>query len=176
MIGEARALHGPPRADVYLHAGEVVVAAEPLTVLTILGSCVAVCLWQPDLAVGGINHFMLPNRGNDQRSTRYGEFAIQVLIERLYGLGARCNALQAKVFGGARVTGQPSAGRHDLGRANVKLALWYLSDRQIPVVAHELYGNQGRKLLFRLSDGAAWVKDIQRLPRVERTPDGHQRF
>jgi hypothetical protein len=73
--------HDVARTKVYLHPGQVFAAAYPTTVTTILGSCVSLCLWDPTLRIGGINHFLLPFWiGDDAASPRFGTVAIESLI------------------------------------------------------------------------------------------------
>jgi chemotaxis protein CheD len=164
--GATRLETGPPRVEIYLHAGQVVASAEPKVVMTILGSCVAVCIWDPVTGIGGMNHFVLPECAATLRSDRFGNIAIQSLLRRLEALGCRRRSLQAKVFGGARVLGRSDRARVDLGQTNVELALRVLATEKTPVVASDVGGDRGRKLIFRTADGAAWVK------RIERFPDG----
>jgi chemotaxis protein CheD len=153
----------PPRPDLYLHAGQVAASNNPLVVMTILGSCVSVCLWCSASESGGINHFVLPGSARGASSDRFGAVANRSLIRKLESLGCQRRHLQAKVFGGARVLGDPAKPLTDLGRSNIELALTFLKREGIPVVAQDVGGHYGRKLIFRTHDGAAWVKQIERL-------------
>ena len=84
----------------YLHAGHMVVSSDPCRVTTVLGSCVAVGLWDPTSGVGGVNHFLLP-QGSE--SARFGNVAVRTLIREVVAAGGRRRSLQAKLFGGACV-------------------------------------------------------------------------
>ena len=149
------------RPSVYLHPGHVFVAVEPHRVTTILGSCVAVCLWDPLLGVGGVNHFLLPHwAGNGQISPRFGNVAVQQLIARLVELGSSKQNLQAKVFGGGCVIAAFQSGDNQLGVGNVNVAFRLLETEGIPVVTQDVGGRHGRKLIFHTQDGAAWVKQL----------------
>jgi chemotaxis protein CheD len=86
---------------VKLLPGEYFVHHEDMLLLTTLGSCIAVCLWDRQARVGGMNHFMLPD--NSAESGRYGPFAMEMLINALMKQGAQRMTLEAKVFGGAHV-------------------------------------------------------------------------
>ena len=90
---------------VYLHPGQFTVAVAPCTITTILGSCVAVCLFDPVARIGGLNHFLLPRAPGKNNSLRFGNVAVPRLIEAMVECGAVKRRLQAKVIGGA------SAGR-----------------------------------------------------------------
>ena len=80
----------------FLYPSSFFASKEPYMVKTILGSCVSICLWDKRLKIGGINHYMLPNwTGNDLASPKYGNIALDKLIERLQSMGSRVEDLQA---------------------------------------------------------------------------------
>jgi len=145
---------------VYLHAGNMYVARESSQVITILGSCVAVCLWDRLTRVGGINHFMLPSDiGVQTASLRYANFAMSELLRQMMDLGAEARRMEAKVFGGACVLGNVRTGQ-DLGSKNVEAARVRLAEERIKVIAEDVGGNRGRRLVFRTWDGSALVKTV----------------
>ncbi|HLG17972.1 MAG TPA: chemotaxis protein CheD [Blastocatellia bacterium] len=157
--GKVRArLNGLTR---YLHPGQIFVSAEPYLVTTILGSCVAVCLWDPLIEAGGISHYALPYRvGDKQFSPRFGNVAIQLLIEKLIVLGSERQNLRAKLFGGACVI-EAFRGREDhLGKQNIDVGRKVLSDERISIIAEDVGGQQARKLTFFVDDGTAWVSRV----------------
>ncbi len=145
------------RSQVYLHAGDLIVATSPTAIVTILGSCVAVCLWDSVACVGGVNHYLLPFHVEREKSARFGSVAIPRLVEEVVTAGADPRRLQAKVFGGASVIGAFSHGRK-LGDENARLAMESLLALGIPVVEQDLGGSKGRKLVFHSDDGAAWIR------------------
>ncbi len=148
-------------ARAYLHPGQIFASAEPTLVTTILGSCVAVCLWDPTTGIGGLNHFQLPRwSGSGPRTPRYASVAIQALLDRLLALGARRDELEAKLFGGACVSADLGVRRPSLGDQNVERALVYLRECALPVTASATGGRRGRKLIFDTSAGTAWVKEL----------------
>jgi chemotaxis protein CheD len=152
---------GTERRSVYLHPGRLLVAAEACAITTILGSCVAVCLWDPMLRLGGINHYLLPYGGaNSPASARFGNIAIECLIEELAKRGSLRMSIQAKLFGGARMLESFQAGGNDLGGKNIEIARSTLEREGIPVIAEDTGGRRGRKLIFNTDDGAAWVRKI----------------
>lgn len=148
---------GNGRETLYLQPGFLHVA-EATTITTILGSCVAICLWDSTRQIGGMNHFLLP-RGIAAPGLegRFGESAVPVLIQRLLAAGAAQTRLQAKVFGGACAHGTVQRPDH-LGLKNVELAFDLLTASGIPVVSRDVGGTRGRKLLFHTDDGTAMVK------------------
>lgn len=138
---------------VYVEPGQLSVCTEPCLLRTILGSCVSVCLYDPDLRHGGMNHFMLPSAPSESElSTRYGTNAMQELVERLQRLGSEPRALCASVYGGARVLFGDSEFMH-LGRRNVEFALEWLNKRGINVLASGVLGQSARRLEFDIATG-----------------------
>lgn len=157
----ARSVARPPEplpAKHYVHAGQLATVRAPAELTTILGTCVAVCLWDPVRQVGGINHYLLPHLvGDAVASPRFGAHAIAALIEAVSRAGGGGVKLQAKVFGGMQAR-MRSSTHHDLGHANAELAFRLLADARIRVVASDVGGERGRKLIFRLPSGEALVK------------------
>ena len=143
-------------ASVYLHPGQLYVAAHAALVSTILGSCVAVCLWDPVARVAGINHFLLPSG----KGPRYASDAMGQLLEEMISRGAFVARMVAKVFGGACVIPNFTGPRKAIGAQNAEAALQFLAAHSIPVRAEQTGGGRGRKLLFHTGTGHAYVKDI----------------
>jgi len=136
----------------YVLQGEHQVSGAPDVVLsTILGSCVAVCLWDDVASLGGMNHFLLPFGPKAAAATpeRYGVHAMEILINALLKAGARRNRLQAKLFGGARL----SATLSDIGQSNALFAREFLATEDIPCLAESLGGTSARRVLFRPRTG-----------------------
>ena len=149
---------GKLRRSVYLHAGQVHASAEPTSVVTVLGSCVAVCLCDREAAVGGMNHFLLPHPTLREQSPRFGAFAMSRLLHQVLELGARRERIEAKVFGGACVI-EAFKGR-DLGAENVQVAVKALEEARVRVAQRDVGGRHGRKLVFHTDVGAAWVRAL----------------
>ena len=142
----------------YLYPGGLWAEAVPGVITTVLGSCVSVCLWEPESGLGGINHFILP-RGGTERSARYGNHSLPMLLEKVLAMGLRRHALVAAVFGGASVLACGSAvGR--LGSRNADEALAFLRGADLPIVRQDLGGREGRKLTFRTADGTTVVRKL----------------
>jgi len=154
-----RAPDAGDRVQVYLHAGQLHAAAVPTVITTVLGSCVSVCLYDPAAKIGGMNHFLLPLHVERDRSPRFGTVAVPALIEAVVRAGASRGALVAKVFGGASVIGGMSHGRR-LGDENAALALRLLAEARVPVLDQDVGGNRGRKLVFMVDEGTAWVRTL----------------
>lgn len=146
----------PDRPSVYLHPGQLHASADACAITTVLGSCVSVCLYDRRNGVGGANHYLLPHDTSGEDGTpRYGRTAIRALLDRVSRLGGSVPALEAKIFGGASML-RGTTSR--LGIENIELARALLREYAIPVVAEDVGGTRGRKLVFDLADGSAWVK------------------
>jgi len=146
----------------YLLPGNLFAHPDEHSVLTVLGSCVSVCLWDSRKGIGGINHFMLPFwNGEGLASPRFGNIAIIRLIDKMLALGADRRNLQAKVFGGGDMLKATSACMN-IGQRNIVLAQDMLRDERLPVVGSDTGGKHGRKLLFNTRSGVVLVKPLAR--------------
>lgn len=146
--------------------GEYYVSNRNLLMVTVLGSCVGACLRDRVSGIGGINHFMLPDdkRNEDARvgsAMRYGDYAMEILINQLLKLGARRERLEAKVFGGGNVL--PGFTHNVVGERNARFVAEYLAVEGIPVVARDLLGDHPRKVYFFPADGRVLVKKLRSL-------------
>jgi len=142
----------PSVGQVALRQGDVYCAVEPTVLTTVLGSCVAVCLWDKLNGIGGMNHFVLPYGTNEPHNARYGDVAMDDLESGLRRLGSRVEYLQAKVFGGAAVL--PCGPSETVGESNVRLALHTLRQLRIPVIAQRTGGSRGQNIRFHTGTGA----------------------
>jgi len=146
-------------ARVYLAPGRLYATAEDVQVTTILGSCVAVCIRDAQAEVGGMNHFLLPS--GSPASSRFGDSAVALLIEHVLERGAQRGRLEAKVFGGACVLEAFRADQWSLGARNIDMARTQLEAAAIPVVGEDVGGDRGRKVVFHVRTGRAWVRPIE---------------
>ena len=148
------------RATRFLQPGHLVIAAQPMEITTIVGSCVAVCLFDVTRRIGGMNHFMLPiASGSSTSSPRFGNVAMTELLDGMRGIGARLPFLQARVFGGACMFKEMQSSAH-LGKKNADLAIDFLARAGVEIVEVDTGGNRGRKLIFRTDEGKACLKSI----------------
>lgn len=142
--------------------GEYFVTTTDMVVVTVLGSCVAACIRDREKGIGGMNHFMLAEGGDDQTaSARYGSYAMEILINHLLKLGARRDRLEAKVFGGGRVMASLSGAM--VGERNSNFVLNYLQTERIPVVSQDLLDVYPRKVYFFPVTGRVMMKKLARL-------------
>jgi chemotaxis protein CheD len=139
--------------------GEYFVFNEDLLIMTTLGSCIAVCLWDRQAHVGGMNHFMLPdNGGSGADSGRYGGFAMELLINELLKMGANRMTLEAKVFGGGAVL--QGMNSINVGERNTQFVMDYLKTERIPIVSKDVLDIYPRKVCFFPHSGKAMVKRL----------------
>jgi len=142
----------------YLFPAEIFVTSEPTMVSTVLGSCVAVCLWDSRFAIGGINHYLLPLWNGDGLATpKYGNIAIRQLVEKVVAQGGDRKNIQAKIFGGAAMWSN-TEGFFAIGLRNIELAQQQLKELQIPVVASDVGGMLSRKIFFNTGDGSVLLR------------------
>ena len=128
---------------------------EDVCIATILGSCVACCLWDPQMRIGGMNHMLLARaQGKGATGQLQGIYEMELLINGLLKRGARKSRLLAKVFGGASMI----SGLSDIGAKNGRFTLEYLKKEDIDCVGHSLGGTSARHLIFWPHSGLARQK------------------
>lgn len=152
------------RPGVKLLPNEFFTTRDDMVLVTVLGSCVAACLHDPLLGLGGMNHFMLPDDGADAHAAasdamRYGAYAMEVLINELIKAGGRRERLEAKVFGGAAVLAGMTT--INIGDRNADIVRRYLALEKIRIVAEDLQGVHPRKVAFMPHTGQAMVKKLR---------------
>jgi len=142
----------------YLYPGTIFVHRQPHLVTTVLGSCVAVCLWNETAQLGGINHYLLPLwNGEGLPTPKYGNVAITKLVEKVRAYSSPGDKLIAKVFGGASMW-EKAVGLLAVGQRNEEFAIETLESLKIKIVARDLGGNQGRKVIFNTGDGSVLMR------------------
>ena len=142
--------------------GHAVTRRPDLTLSTLLGSCVSACICDPEMGVGGLNHFLLPEtkgvEATGAYATRYGAHAMEVLINAILKEGGRRGRLQAKLFGGARVIAVSAA--QTVGERNQIFAVDFLRREGIPVTAVDLGGDRARRVYFKPAENRVLVQTL----------------
>ena len=182
MIAAARrsppaAVPSIPGGRLNIVQGEQFVSPDPaLMISTLLGSCVAACLRDPVVQVGGMNHFLLPGRrgGSEADGLRFGVHAMELLVNALLAAGARRERLEAKLFGGAHMLD----GLTDVGRQNSDFAVSFLQAEGVRYLGGSLGGTSARRVQFWPASGrarqlvagqgeeAVFAQEIRRAPAV----------
>lgn len=159
---------GLPR--IIIDPGESYVTKKDEIISTLLGSCVAACLYDPVNRVIGMNHFLLAQQHNAHNAAllaseggRYGIHAMELLINQMLRQGAQRIHLKAKAFGGGDVLklGNELRGGQSIGAVNCEFIKTFLKTEHIPLVASGLGGHIGRNIFFLASDFSVYVKRIE---------------
>jgi chemotaxis protein CheD len=157
--GNQSPVGGADTPQVTIHIGGLRSSREPLVIDTVLGSCIAACLFDPEAKIGGMNHFMLPE-GIDPanpNSARYGVYAMELLISDLMKLGAGRKNFRAKVFGGGHVL-KIRESASGVPKRNIEFVKKFLEHEQIPILKEDVGGYQPRRVLFHTDTSRVFVK------------------
>jgi chemotaxis protein CheD len=132
-------------------------------IVTVLGSCVSACIRDPLAGVGGMNHFMLPESstgawGQTSANMRYGNFAMEQLINEILGHGGQRGRLEIKVFGGAAMI----AGGAAIGHQNADFVEAYLRAESMPIAARHLRGLHARRIHYTALAGKVAMLEMRR--------------
>lgn len=152
----------------YLRPGYIFTSTEPALISTIIGTCVAVCLYDRRRKYGGMNHFLYPKVGRREKTTpQYGNVAVPALIRMMLSQGSRVEDMEAQIFGGGLRSLQDNT---DIGRLNVKIAKKILKKKGIPVVSEDVGGTKGRRLVYHTRTNEAIIMKTHRLRRGDYYP------
>lgn len=145
--------------------------ADNTVLTTILGSCVATCLCDPEAKLGGMNHFLLPDASHAQEgNNRYGVHAMELLINDLLRRGAKKSRMEAKIFGGADMI----SNEHPIGTRNIAFALAFLENEAIPCTSQSVGGRQARRVRYWPQTGQAKLKFIENDQSLYQAPPAVQ--
>lgn len=148
--------------------GEFYVSKQGEMITTVLGSCISACIRDPIVGVGGMNHFMLPvdRRTKSQRSaidlnvaSRYGDFAMEMMINEILKAGGKRKNLEVKLFGGGRVVRQIRSV--DIGKQNIDFAHNYLAFEGLGLVAEDTGGDYPRKVNYFSDSGRVMLRKLK---------------
>jgi chemotaxis protein CheD len=149
--------------------GEYYVTLENELITTVLGSCISACVRDKELGIGGMNHFMLPEttaekmkQGSDAmigNATRYGNYAMEHLINTILTNGGKRKNLEVKVFGGGKIIPTLS----DVGEKNVQFVLDYIDQEGLTLLSKDLGDIYPRKVIYFPQTGKVGMKKIQDL-------------
>ncbi|MDR2443257.1 MAG: chemotaxis protein CheD [Deltaproteobacteria bacterium] len=152
----------------HLTPGNLFSCPDQAMVSAVLGTCVAVCLHDRRLKIGGMNHFQYPKSSFFGIATNdYGDVAIPALIQKLRRMGSRVEDLEAQIFGGGEEIGD--RGAHT-GLKNVKIARKILKKNGITIVSEDVGGSKGRRLIFHTGTNEALVMKTHRIRRGDYYP------
>lgn len=149
--------------QIFLLPGQWAVPHEPSELTTILGPCVAVCLFDRVRGMGGMNHFLLAAGGSARERSRYGDTSCEDLVQCFFASGSRPAHLEARIVGGANVGRLSVAEGESLGERNAEMARTVLRRHGIEVGFEDTGGPNARRLRFRTGAGILEVKTIDGL-------------
>ncbi len=161
-----RKIHASQPNRISLFVGDVAASSRPVVLHTLLGSCVAVCLFDPVLRAGGMNHILLPSCRPGEQGTRCGVHAMELLINELMKIGGEKRRFIAKAFGAANVL----KGEHmpAIGVQNANFVREFLATEKIPLLAERMGGTHAVHLFFHTDTGRATVHTVDgsRMQRI----------
>lgn len=159
-------MYKPPHViEIFLQPGDLYFGDRDTRIRTVLGSCVSLTFWHPTLMVGGMCHYMLPNRSQEKRGAnavtldgRYADEAIVLLTKEIDALGIPHREYQVKLFGGGNMFPERSNPVSNVGIKNADAARQLVSKHGFNCVAEHLGGDGHRNVIFDVWSGHVWVK------------------
>jgi chemotaxis protein CheD len=153
--------------EIFLQPGDLYFGGRDTRIRTVLGSCVSLTFWHPALLVGGMCHYMLPNRMQERRNVglqaldgRYADEAIEMLIKDINAVGVPHHEYQVKLFGGGNMFPDRSNPISNVGIRNVETARQLVARHGFNCVAEHLGGDGHRNVIFDIWSGHVWVKHV----------------
>ena len=150
--------------EIFLQPGEFYFGDRYTRVRTLLGSCVAITLWHPRFAIGGMCHFLLPGRLRDPSQNtdgRYADEAVQWLMDEACSHGTRPQEYEIKMFGGGNMfAGRYAASGMDVGARNIAAAQGQLSRHGLTARAASVGEYGYRNVFFDVATGHVWVRHV----------------
>ncbi|MBN1782470.1 chemotaxis protein CheD [bacterium] len=145
--------------ETFLKMSEIHVARAPDIIKTVVGSCIALCIWDQETKIGGMAHIMLPERNGDIGAPpgKYADIAVQALIDQMKGKGAAEKHMIATCIGGAAMFATLTGQKMTIGDRNADIVKQYLEKYRIPIMIESVGGFAGRKVSLNCSDGAVTV-------------------
>lgn len=155
------------RDIITIHPGEYYTSKDDIYIATVLGSCISVALYDINQGFGGMNHFMLPKSNRDEPLSsedegRFGNYAMELLINDMINKGSSKQSLRAKVFGGGNVLDAGNSQMNMTGINNINFALNYLKAENIPIIVNDTGGIFPRKIYFNPLTSKVYLKRIQK--------------
>ena len=151
-----------PVNQVSIGIGDYFVSSEDVVIHTVLGSCVAVCLYDPEKKIGGMNHILMPFNPDINKydaSARYGINAMELLINAIMRLGGNRKKMVAKTFGGANLL-MALSRKNAVGEKNVAFVIDFLRAEKIKILSRDFGGHDSRKIFFRIATGEVFLKRV----------------
>ncbi|AJQ97115.1 hypothetical protein [Gynuella sunshinyii] len=152
----------PNVLNIFLKPGEFYFGDGRTCIHTLLGSCVAITLWHPQLLIGGMCHYMLPTRGRNRHLSagHFADEAIQLFLQAIEKWKTDSNDYEVKLFGGGSMIPDNQRGSSESGIpwANINIGKTLLQQYGFKIKACDVGGNGHRKLFLELWSGDVWVQ------------------
>lgn len=152
----------------FLQPGYILVPDQSLSISTVIGSGISVCIYDRKKQIGGMNHFIFPHIAVKGKTTAlYGNIATTVLINMMLAREASIKYLEAQIFGGAY---HPEKNNKDIGRENIEIAKKILLKNQISIMSQDVGGEKGRKVVFNTNTNEVAILKVDRLRDMDWYP------
>jgi chemotaxis protein CheD len=168
-------LHDPDVDNVYLKPGELYIGERPAKVITVLGSCVSVTLFNRRLSIGAICHGAMPHCRKVKKchelckdAFKYVDCSLHYMLWRLRSYGVTDSELEVKLFGGADTLS--SKKENTIGSMNVKMALDIIRHEHLRIIAADVGDSFGRKIIFFTHTGEVYLKRLKDAGAIAHTP------
>lgn len=159
-------MNSPVSQNYFLKPGFIYVSTEPTMIFTVVGSCIAVCVFDRKQKIGGMNHFQFPIvRSPKQATARYGNVAVPTLINLMISEGSKNEHLEAQILGGAY---NPEIADKNVGRENIKIAKKILAKKGVRLASEDVGGEKGRKIIFNNNSNELAVVKVDKVRQEER--------
>ena len=152
--------------------GGLHVSSTPIVLDTVLGSCIAACLYDEKNRIGGMNHFMLPEAAITDKPTnaRYGVYAMELLISDMMKAGSNKEDMTAKVFGGGHVLNIKES-LSGVPQRNIDFIHRFLEQERIPLISEDVGGYHPRRILFNTSTGKVMLRKLDTVVAQEKAKE-----
>ncbi len=152
----------------FLQPGFVYMPVKPAIISTVVGSCVAVCVFDRKQKVGAMNHFQLPYIDDPQQATaRYGNVSVSLLINMMIAEGSKASHLEAQIIGGAF---HPDISQENIGQENIGIAKKIIEKKKISIVSEDVGGEKGRKIVFNIAMNEVAVVKVDNIRKADWYP------
>lgn len=163
---------------IFLKPGEQCFSGRDSRISTVLGSCVSITFWHPKLLIGGMCHYMLPERGGESWTAdrtkldgRYGDEAMTLMLKKIKTFGVSHKEYQVKLFGGGNMFPEaPISSMPQIGVRNVQAARQLVRQYGFSSMAEHMGGTGYRNVIFNVWSGEVWVKHNYVSPTTGREP------
>lgn len=157
---ENNGLNTEEKQTYFVQPGYMFISREPHLLSTVLGSCISVCIWDPKLGFGGMNHYIHAQPFKKEQTAQFGTIAIPHLIRSMLKMGSQKYNLKAHIVGGAQ---NPNTGSILIGKQNIETAERVLKKNNIDIITFDTGGEFGRKVIFDTETGEIVIYKVNKL-------------